>query len=36
MSTIDEIGLQTGQCIIAMIAVIVGMLAAMAFSFWKW
>lgn len=39
MATLDElvtIQLQTGQVLVGVIAVIIGILAAMAFSFWKW
>ena len=39
MSTLDELAtiqLQTGQVLVGVIAVIIGILAAMAFSFWKW
>lgn len=39
MSTLDELAtiqLQTGQVLVGVIAVIIGIFAAMAFSFWKW
>ena len=40
MSTIDELGnglfLQGFQVLIGLICLIVGILAAKAFSFWKW
>lgn len=39
MATIDELGninLQGFQCIIGLLALIIGILAAKAFSFWKW
>lgn len=40
MSTIDELGnglfLQSFQVLIGLVGLIIGILAAKAFSFWKW